>query len=135
MRSECPATENVVRAVTTATWDVTNQRAHYGCFRGPNASVSRLAILGLQDLFAIFRRDLTEPPNKLLIGAGEINVGMIQTIGATAEDPIRITVEIDPLPDNPAHAEIPQRLPKGISKRIVEAWTWHSGIDTEAGDG
>ncbi|MBV9109542.1 MAG: hypothetical protein JO306_09065 [Gemmatimonadetes bacterium] len=80
----------------------------------------------MPDLFGIFRRDLTEPPNKLLVGAGEVNIGVMQNIGNSADNPTRITVEIDPQPDNRAHAEIPQKLSRGIVKRIVEAWTWHA---------
>jgi len=76
-------------------------------------------------LIEIFRRDLTSPPEKLLKGIGEINIGELQSIGAAADPPVSITVEEAPLPDNPAHAEIPQKLSKGISKRIVERLTWH----------
>jgi hypothetical protein len=82
-------------------------------------------VLALHELFSVFRRDLTEPPLKVLKGAGEINIGAMQTIGAQADPPVAITVEEDPQPDNPAHAEIPQKLSKGVSRRIVELWTWH----------
>ena len=56
-----------------------------------------------------------------MIGAGEINVGELRQIGANHEIPMVITVEEDPiLPDNPAHAVIPQKLSRGIRRKIAQ---------------
>lgn len=105
--------------------DEGEQRAYSGLFRGPNTSVSRLAVLGLAELLAIFRRDLEHPPWPLLVGAGEINVGVLQSIGRESQPPVAITVKEDSEPENPAHAIIPQKLGKGLSGRVVRQLKWH----------
>lgn len=116
-RPKCHPSENIVRAITTADWDEVEQRAQSSLFRGSHTSVSRLAVLGLRELFAIFRRDLEKYP-RLVLKAGEINVGVLQEIGRQHVHPTELTVEQDPLEDNPAHAEIPQQISKGLATRI-----------------
>lgn len=114
-RPECDRSENIVRAVTTALWDEVNNRAQSGLFIGPNTSVSRLAVSGLPELMQIFLRDLERPPITLL-WAGEINVGKLQDLGINYEHKrTTITVEVEPTETNPAHAEIPQKLSRGLA--------------------
>ncbi len=94
-------------------------------FKGENISVSRLAVLPLDQLFEIFNRELVKPPERSVVGAGEINVGRLQQIGREFTHPLELTVEHDPQPGNPAHAEIPQRISKGLSKRIIDELALH----------
>lgn len=124
-RPECERWENVVRAVTSAHWDEANKRAGSNLFTGPNTSVSRLAVLEMRELIAIFLRDLQRPPITLL-WAGEINVGTLQDIGANyGARPTKITVEMAPEDNNKAHAEIPQRLSRGLAILIGASLNRH----------
>lgn len=95
-RRECESTENIVRA----------------------------AIRSLPEILAIFERDFVRPPISLL-AAGEINVGQMQEIGHRHETPAELTVELAPTADNPAHAEIPQRMSRALSLRTSGALLIH----------
>ena len=120
--------ENIVRAIRTADWDKKKNRFSSDLFKGPYTSVSRLSILSLKELFEIFHRDLdreiSDPPN-IVRWAGEINVGNMQRIGLTHQKPIQITVEQDPTPNNIAHAEIIQKLSRGLSIKIINSLIIH----------
>lgn len=128
-RPECPPSENIVRALTTAYWDPVGERYQSHLFSADgDTSVSRLAILSLPELFEIFRARLEKSwkdPPILLLGAGEINIGEMQALGLAHTTPIALTVEEDPEtdaePHNPAHAEIPQGIPRKLSKKIITA--------------
>jgi len=116
----CPPEENVLRAIHSAHWDRNEDRKSSAIFKGPNISVSRLSVLQLEELFAIFHRKLDESPNGRIVAAGEINVGSLQRIGRDYPPrPIEITVEEDPENDNPAHAVIPQKVSQGLAKVII----------------
>jgi hypothetical protein len=124
-RPECGPSENVVRAITTAHFDEVEGRIQSDLFVGPNTSVSRLAVLALSEIFEIFKRELEKHPRRVLM-AGEINVGELQEIGSThVEKPTTITVEEAGEPGNPAHAEIPQKLSRGLSKKIIDRLRRH----------
>jgi len=126
MVEECNDDENIVRGIFEAEWDQEQNRFSKSIFTGPNASVSRLKVLSLEEIIEVFARDLHRPPNRFLKAAGEINVGLLRSIGANYEPKkTEITVIQDPLPDNPAHAEIPQKLSKGLSSKITERLTMH----------
>ena len=116
--------EDIVRAILTEKWD--GQRASPSLFRGENVSVSRLALVPLADHWDIFRMRLENPPERRLERIGEINVGQLQQIGRDYKDPIELTVEPKPEDWNRAHAEIPQKITKGLSRKIVNALTLHS---------
>ena len=120
--------ENIVRAIRAADWDKKKNRFSSDLFKGPYTSVSRLSILSLKELFEIFHRDLdrkfSDPPN-IVCWAGEINVGNMQYIGSTHQKPTQITVEQDPSPNNIAHAEIIQRLSRGLSIKIINSLIIH----------
>ena len=111
-RPECPPEENVLRAILTAHWDEQNNRWQSSLFKGRGTSVSRLSILGMTELFAIFHRELDSPPqNHFVVGGGEINIGRLQEIGRGYQhNPTALTVEEAPTEINPAHAEIPQNI-------------------------
>jgi hypothetical protein len=116
--------EDIVRAILTEKWD--GQRASPSLFRGENVSVSRLALVPLADHWDIFRMRLENPPERRLERIGEINVGQLQQIGRDYKDSIELTVEPKPEDWNRAHAEIPQKITKGLSRKIVNALTLHS---------
>lgn len=124
-RPECGEDEEVVRAITTAHWDPHEGRISSSLFKGERISVSRLRILPLPVLLGLFDRELIRPPERGVRGAGEIRVGTLQRIGREFQHPTRLTVEQDPTPANAAHAEIPQRISKGLSRRIVDALVLH----------
>ena len=56
-----------------------------------------------------------------VVAAGEIRVGFLRELGRNHDKPTALTVEEDPLPDNPAHAIIPQKnIPRGLCRKIVD---------------
>jgi len=117
------AWENIVRAVCTDKWD--GERLAPSLFVGENLSVSRLAILSLRDHWDLFREYLADPPERRLELIAEINVGRLQAIGRAQEPPRELTVEPKPEPWNPAHAEIPQRITRGLANKILPRLTLH----------
>jgi hypothetical protein len=73
----------------------------------------------------MFRKHLEKPPERRLELIGEINVGHLQEIGRTYAQPVELTVETKPEDWNPAHAEIPQRITRGLATKIVNALKRH----------
>ena len=115
--------ENIVRAICTDKWDGT--RVARSLFKGPNISVSRLALIALSEHWDMFRKRLEKPPERRLELIGEINVGHLQEIGRGYQQPIELMVESKPEDWNPAHAEIPQRITPGLANNIVNALKLH----------
>jgi hypothetical protein len=94
-------------------------------FKGENVSVSRLAVIPLVDHWDMLRRHLEKPPERRLELIGEINVGRLHKIGRDYQHPIELTVEPKPEDWNLAHAEIPQKISRGLANRIVDALKHH----------
>jgi len=117
------AEEDIVRAICTDKWDGT--RMAPSLFTGQNTSVSRLAIIPLSEHWDMFRKHLEKPPERRLELIGEINVGHLQQIGQDYQQRIELTVEPKPEDWNPAHAEIPQRITRGLATKIVNALKRH----------
>ena len=117
--------ENIVRAVCTEQWDAAQQRLSPSLFKGQNTSVSRLAITSLEDHWEVFRLTVEKPPTRRLEFITQINVGALQQIGLGYQTPTTLTVEPKPEEKNPAHAEIPENITKGLSRKIVSAVTRH----------
>jgi hypothetical protein len=115
--------EDIVRAIFTDKWD--GRRIAPSLFKGPNVSVSRLAVLPLADHWDMFRRYLEKPPERRLELIGEINVGKLQELGCEYPRPIELTVEPRPEEWNPGHAEIPQKISRGLASKIVDALKRH----------
>jgi hypothetical protein len=42
------------------------------------------------------------------------------------EAPVKLTVEIDPTEKNPAHAEIPHKITRGLAFKIIKELKLHS---------
>ena len=117
------AEEEIVHAVCTDKWD--GERIAPSTFRGPDTSVSRLAVTQLEDHWDLFRRGVEKPPARLLERIAQISVARLEEIGATHNPSTTITVEPDPLDWNPAHAIIPGKRSRGLANRIVDAVTIH----------
>lgn len=126
-----PPTEDIVRAVCTDKWD--GERLSPSLFISDGASdtrpdggvsVSRLAITPLDDHWDLFREHVQKPPQRLLAMIAQINVGELQKIGRAYPPPVELTVEPWPQPW-PAHAQIPQRIARGLANRILPALKLH----------
>jgi hypothetical protein len=117
------AGEDIVRAIFTDKWD--GDRIAPSLFAGENVSVSRLAVVALAEHWDMFRKHLEKPPERRLERIGEINVGRLQRIGRDYKKSIDLTVEAKPEDWNPAHAEIPQRITRGLANQIVNALKLH----------
>ncbi len=124
-RPEVSLKENIVRAIHRAWWDEKENRKESSIFKGQNISVSRLSILSIDELFKILHPQLDSSPNGIVIGLGEINVRRLKEIGREFVNPMELSVEKDPLPENPAHAEIPQKITRGLAKAIIKELDFH----------
>ena len=134
-RPICPPEENIVRAICSPDhYDPATGRIAPSLFSGSSTtSVSRLKILALEDHWELFRRHVAKP-HQCLDLFGEINVGTLQDIGRTYQSgppeklkpqPVELTVEEAPEDWNPAHAEIPQKISRGLANKIVDALSRH----------
>ena len=117
------ADENIVRAICSDKWD--GQRLAPSLFVGAGISVSRLALTSLDDHWDLFRQYVQKPPERMLEMLGEINVGELHAIGLAHTPSIELTVEPRPEDWNPAHAEIPQRISRGLANKILPALKRH----------
>lgn len=115
--------ENIVRAVCTDKWD--GVRLAPSLFTGAGTSVSRLALLTLEEHWDLFRLHVQKPPERRLELIVEINVGTLQQIGRQHKPPVDLTVEPKPEESNPAHAEIPQHISRGLANRILPEMKLH----------
>ena len=109
--------EDILRAICTDKWD--GERLSPSLFAGEGTSVSRLALIPLVDHWDLFRRYVEKPPERRLELIGEVNVGRLQELGRAHHPAIELTVEPKPEPWNPAHAEIPQRITRGLANKII----------------
>jgi hypothetical protein len=121
------AEEDIVRAVCTDKWD--GERLAPSLFVGEGVSVSRLVVIPLQDHWDLFRQYVEKPPERRLELIAEINVGRLQAIGRAQIPPRDLTVEPKPEAWNPAHAEIPQRITRGLATKILPELTLHQPRD------
>ena len=120
--------EDIVRAICTDKWD--GERIAPSLFTCGDVSVSRLAIIPLEDHWEMFRQHVQKPPERLLKLIGEINVGNLQQIGRNCILRTELTVEPDPVDWNPAHAIIPQKITKGLANQIIRTLKLHSDPQT-----
>ena len=119
-----PPEENILRAICTDKID--EGVISPSLFKGSNTSVSRPALIPLEDHWDLFRSHVQRPPERLLVSLGEINIGRLQDIGRNfVARPTALTVEPKPEDWNPAHAEIPENISRGLANKIVEALTLH----------
>ena len=109
--------EDILRAVCTDKWD--GERLSPSLFVGEHTSVSRLTLIPLADHWDLFRQYVEKPPERRLELIAEINVGRLQDIGRAHKPAVELTVEPKPEEWNPAHAEIPQKITRGLANRIL----------------
>src|SRR5213593_2915970 len=112
-----PPEEDILRAVCTDKWD--GKRLSPSLFVGQNISVSRPAVVPLADHWDLFRQYVERPPERRLRLIAEINVGRLQEIGLSRKPAVELTVEPKPEDWNPAHAEIPQYITRGLANKIL----------------
>ena len=117
------STEDIVRAVCSDKWD--GERLSPSLFVGRDISVSRLAITSLKDHWDLFRQYVQKPPERLLELIAEINVSLLQEIGHSQNPFVTLTVEPRPVDWNPAHAEIPQTITRGLANKILSKLKLH----------
>jgi hypothetical protein len=119
-----PPQEDIVRAIPTEKW----QDGHPtpSLFKGSNTSVSRLAVIPLEDHWDVFDKWIAKPPERRVEGIGEINVGTLLEVGQSYQQPIELTVEPKPVEGNPAHAEIPQKISRGLANQILKKLKLHN---------
>ncbi len=115
--------EDIVRAVCSDKWD--GVRLSPSLFVGAGTSVSRLALASLEDHWDMFSRHVQKPPERRLEMIVEINVGKLQSLGLAQSPPVPLTVEPKPEEWNPAHAEIPQKVTRGLANRILTELSRH----------
>ncbi len=87
--------------------------------------MSRLAITTLAEHWDLFRQYVQKPPERRLELIAEINVGHLPEIGRAQNPAVALTVEPKPLDWNPAHAEIPERITRGLANKILPELTLH----------
>jgi hypothetical protein len=116
-------TEDIIRAVCTDKWD--GERLSPSLFVGENTSVSRLAVIPLADHWDLFRQYVQKPPERWLELIAQINVGHLQRIARGHTPPVALTVEPRPVDWNPAHAEIPQNITRGLANKILPELALH----------
>ena len=80
-----------------------------------------VAVMLLADHWDLFRQHVERPPERCLKLFAEINVGRLQEIGRSQKPVVELSVEPKPEDWNPAHAEIPQRITRGLANKILLA--------------
>ena len=115
--------ENIVKAICSDKYD--DERIAPSLFTSKNSSVSRLSLIPLEDHWDMFRKHVQKPPERLLRLIGEINVAELQQVGLKYQPAKHLTVEEKPVDWNPAHAEIPQIISRGLANKIIGALKLH----------
>ncbi len=115
--------EDIVRAVCTDKWD--GERLSPSLFVGAGTSVSRLSLASMEEHWTLFRTHVQKPPERRLELIAEINTGKLQALGLAQSPPVTLTVEPKPEDWNPAHAEIPQRITRGLANKILPGLKLH----------
>ena len=125
-----PREEQIVRAICTDKFDRTSGRVSPSLFKGPNTSVSRLAIIPLAQQWRKLAATVQKLPGRRLERLGEIGVGKLEDVGQAyvangTPMPATLTVVADPLPTNDAHAIIPENISAGLGNTIRHALIYH----------
>lgn len=113
--------EDIAKAICSDKLDPATGELSASLFKGAGSSVSRLAICPLEETWDLFRQRVEKPPERALERIGVINVGQLAEVGRTYSDnPTELTVEAVPLEGYPSHAEIPQKISRGLSNAILK---------------
>ncbi len=123
------ASEDIAKAICTDKFDPATGEVSASLFKGSGSSVSRLVLCPLDDSWNLFRKRVEKPPYRRLERIGVINVGRLAEIGRDFRDnPMILTVEAVPLNGYPSHAEIPQKISRGLSNEIVRSLSLMSDL-------
>jgi hypothetical protein len=122
--------ERVVRAICTDKYDRANGRVSPSLFKGAKTSVSRLAIIPLEQQWRRLAATVQKLPGRRLERLGEIGVGNLEDLGRTyiangTPMSVSLSVIADPNPVNVAHAVIPENISAGLGNTIVRALIYH----------
>jgi hypothetical protein len=125
-----PRAEQIVRAICSDKFDRANGRVSPSLFKGPNTSVSRLAVIPLPQQWRKLAATVQQLPGRKLERLGEIGVGTLEDLGLNyvANDTpkkIALSVVADPVPTNEAHAIIPENISAGLGSAICRALIFH----------
>jgi hypothetical protein len=116
--------EDIAKAICSDKFDPETGIVSPSLFKGSGSSVSRLSICPLEESWDLFRHRVEKPPQRNLTRIGIINVGRLAEIGKNFKDnPTTLTVEPVPLDDYPSHAEIPEKISRGLSNELVRNLT------------
>lgn len=120
------AREEIAKAICSDKWDAATGEISPSLFKGSNSSVSRLAIVPLEETWDVFRFRVEKPPERTLDRIGTISVGDLHRIGANfPSNPTPLTVKADPLDGYPSHAIIPEKISRGLANQIIKGLTIH----------
>jgi hypothetical protein len=115
------SSEDIAKAICSDKFDAASGEVSASLFKGSGSSVSRLSLCPLEDTWDMFRYRVEKPPQRTLERIGVINVGRLEKIGRDFKDnPTPLTVEAVPLEGYLSHAEIPQKITRGLSNEIVK---------------
>lgn len=115
------ASEDIAKAICSDKFDVATGEVSASLFKGSGSSVSRLSLCPLEETWDLFRFRVEKPPQRTLERIGVIKVGRLEEIGRDFKDnPTLLTAEAVPLEGYLSHAEIPQKITRGLSNEIVK---------------
>ena len=115
------ASEDIAKAICSDKFDAASGEVSASLFKGSGSSVSRLSLCPLEDTWDMFRLRVEKPPQRTLERIGVINVGRLEQVGRDFKDnPTSLTVEAVPLEGYLSHAEIPEKISRGLSNEIVK---------------
>lgn len=125
-----PRAEQIVRAICSDKFDRSNGRVSPSLFKGPNTSVSRLAVIPLPQQWRKLAATVQKLPGRKLERLGEIGVGTLEDLGRNyvangAPTSVALSVVADPVPSNEAHAIIPENISAGLGSAICRALNFH----------
>jgi hypothetical protein len=125
-----PREEQIVRAICSDKFDRASGRVSPSLFKGPNTSVSRLAVIPLPQQWRKLAATVQKLPGRKLERLGEIGVGALEDLGlnyVANGTPMKVALSVvaDPVPTNEAHAIIPENISAGLGSAICRALTYH----------
>jgi hypothetical protein len=123
--AECADGEDIVKGILFT--DIQKGKIRPSLLEGEESSYSRLAIYSLKKILRIFRRDLPQPPEKLLVGYLIFNVGKMKDVARafrSKEVKSGYLLKVEPVPisglfGNRAHAETRPNVTLGLAKALL----------------
>jgi hypothetical protein len=125
-----PRDERIVRAICSDKFDRASGRVSPSLFKGPNTSVSRLAVIPLPLQWRKLAATVQKLPGRKLERLGEIGVWALEDLGlnyVANGTPMKVALSVvaDPVPTNEAHAIIPENISVGLGRAICGVLTYH----------